>query len=103
MEVLALYGKTVGEKNSHGDWVTTDGFIKNILVDIQPYNTEMLKKNYGYDIEVSNRIFYDHFGIDTDIKINYILKTLEEVQKEYEIRKFIPWDTYMDIFVYRIK
>lgn len=98
----SLYSKSSGSKNFHGDWVTTDIEVKNIVVDKQPYNKELLLKNYGYDIEVTNRLFYEYFGIDPDIKINSILKTLDGTE-EYEIEKFITWDIYTEIFVYQIK
>lgn len=97
-----LCSKSNGSKNSHGDWITTDVEVKNIVVDKQPYNKELLLKNYGYGIEVTNRLFYEYFGVDEDIKINSILKTLDGTE-EYEIRKFINWDTYTEIFVYQIK
>lgn len=98
----SLWNKGQGNINSHGDYVTTDVLTKNISVDFQPYNTELLLKNYGYNIEVTNRIFYEHFGIDSDIKVGSILKNTDDTQ-EYEVRKFIPWDTYTEIFVYKIK
>ncbi|AGK97630.1 hypothetical protein [Clostridium pasteurianum] len=98
----ALWNKTGGSVNSHGDYVTTPTFIKNISGDLQPYSTAQLLKSYGETIEVNNVLFYNHFGIDTDIKIGTILKNSDDTQ-EYEIRKFIPWDTYTQIFVFRIK
>lgn len=93
-----LYSYGTGTKNSHGDWITTPNFIKNIDVDRQPYNRALLLKQYGYDVDVTDRLFYEYDGIDTDIKINSILK--DENNNEYEVRKFIPWDDYMEIFVY---
>lgn len=104
----ALYKKGVGTENSHGDWVTgNDIFVKNICVDKQPYNSELLLKNYGYTIDVTNRLLYEHFGLDTDIKINNLLKVMDvdgvTELEVYEIRKYIPWDIYTDIFVYKIK
>ncbi|WP_010236277.1 hypothetical protein [Clostridium arbusti] len=98
----ALWNKGQGSINSHGDYVTTDIFIKNIDLDKQPYNKELLLKTYGYDVDVTNRLFYEHYGVDEDIKINSILKTTDDTE-EYEIRKFIRWDTYTEIFVYQIK
>lgn len=101
-----LYGKGTGSKNSHGDWVTTDTYIKDILVDKQPYNSELLLKTYGYKLDVTNRLFYPFFGVDSDIKEKCLLKILNDdgTDKEiYEIRKSIIWDTYTDIFVQKIK
>lgn len=98
----ALWNKGIGTINSHGDYVPVDNFVKNISVDKQPYNKELLLKNYGYDIDVTNRLFYEYFGVDLDIKIGSILKNANDTE-EYEIRKFITWDTYTEIFVYRTK
>lgn len=96
----ALWKKTEGYTNEYGDWVNGSEYVKDVVVDKQPYNKELLLRNYGYNIEVTDRLFYEKFGGDTDIQINYILKNGTE---EYEIRQIITWDTYVDIFVYRIK
>lgn len=96
----ALYSYNPGSKNSHGDWSTGEPvFIKNIDVDRQPYNKALMLKQYGYDIDVTDRLLYEYFGVDEDIKINSILKDVV-TGDEYEIRKIIAWDTYTDLFVY---
>lgn len=93
-----LYSYGIGTKNSHGDWVANLVEIKKIDVDRQPYNKELLLKQYGYDVDVTDRLMYEHFGPDDDIKINSILKDTSD--NEYEVRKIIQWDSYTDIFVY---
>lgn len=96
----ALYSYGPGYKNSHGDWITGEPvFIKNIDVDKQPYNRALMLKQYGYDVDVTDRLMYEHFGNDADIGVNSVLKDIS-TGDEYEVRKIISWDTYMDIFVY---
>lgn len=94
-KIVDLYNKT-GAKDDFGGYIETPTFIKSIDCDIQPYSTELLLKNYGYNIEVSKRIFMD---IDTDIKVGSILKYNNA---NLEVRKTIPWDNYMEVFVYGI-
>lgn len=65
-------------------------FIKSIDVDIQPFSRRLLLKSYGYDLEVTKRIFME---VDQDVKIGTILKYTDSQNKteEYEV-KAIPWD-----------
>lgn len=72
-------------------------YVKDICVDIQPYNTALLLKNYGYNIEVNKRVFIDHF--DRDIKIGTILKYTDKYGNTLNLEiKTIPWDDgYMEV------
>lgn len=65
-------------------------FIKSIDCDIQPYSKALLMKSYGYDIEVTKRIFMD---VDLDVKIGTIFHYTnpQNVVEKYEV-KAIPWD-----------
>lgn len=81
--------------------VNEDNWIKDIDVDLQPYNTALLLKNYGYNIEVTNRIFYE----DTDISIGNRLKDIDpegNVKHIYQVQKIITWDTYQEIFTLEV-
>ena len=81
--------------------VNQDNYIKEIDVDLQPYNTALLLKNYGYNIEVTNRIFYE----DIDIIIGNRLKDIDDignVKHIYQVQKIIVWDTYSEIFVLEV-
>ena len=51
----------------------------------------MLLRDYGYDIEVTKRIFHE---VDDDIKLGTILKYKDE---QYEVRKIILWEVYMEV------
>lgn len=64
-----------------------------IMVDIQPYSTEKAKKDYGYDIECTRRMFCD---IIPEITEDCIIKYKD---KFYEITG-IPWDDdYLDVML----
>lgn len=81
--------------------VNQDTYIKDIDVDLQPYNTALLLKNYGYNIEVTNRIFCE----DTDIVIGNRLNDIDDrgnVKHIYQVQKIIVWDTYSEIFVLEV-
>lgn len=94
-KTLGLYNTIAGHKDDFGSWVPeSEEHIKDIDVDLQPYSTELLLKTYGYNVEVTNRLFCD---LDLDIKIGATLK--DDIQS-YEVRKIIPWNTYMEVMVY---
>lgn len=95
--LVSVYNKEEGYKDEYGAFVEGDlKFIKSKFVDIQPYSTELLLKDYGYNIEVSRRIFDE---IDEDIKIGTILQYKDE---QYEARKIINWDDYREVMCYGI-
>lgn len=64
-----------------------------IMADVQPYSTEKAKKDYGYDIECTRRMFCDIIPqITEDCIINYN-------NQFYEVKK-IPWDDeYFEILL----
>ncbi|WP_236894734.1 hypothetical protein [Clostridium beijerinckii] len=69
----------------------------SFLVDIQPYNSEKAKREYGYDIECSRKMFCD---VIPEIKEDSIIKYNN---KFYEI-KAIPWDDeYYEILLNETK
>lgn len=83
--------------DGYGGQLSNPTYIKDIDIDIQPYNSALLLKNYGYNIEVNKRIYIDYF--DSDIKIGTILKYKDKygVDTSVEI-KAIPWDDgYMEV------
>ncbi|AJA48489.1 hypothetical protein CPAST_c24190 [Clostridium pasteurianum DSM 525 = ATCC 6013] len=95
--LVSVYNKEEGYKDEYGAFAEGDlKFIKSKFVDIQPYSTELLLKDYGYNIEVSSRIFDE---IDDDIKIGTILQYKDE---QYEVRKIINWDDYREVMCYGI-
>lgn len=60
-------------------------FDKPIMVDMQPYSSEKAKKDYGYNIECTRRMFCDIIPeITEDCRIEY-------KNKFYKIQE-IPWD-----------
>lgn len=78
-----------------GDGIYHEGESRKsqtLMVDVQPYSTERLKKDYGYEIDVNKRIFCD---LDEDIKINTVIKYKDNFM---EVKKIIEWDNYMEVF-----
>lgn len=99
---IGVYTKGPGINTSKG-WIPgAEQHIKDIDCDIQPYSTELLLKTYGYNIEVTDRIFCD---LDIAVKVGAILKYKDKWSndKSYEVRKIIPWDDYMEVMVYELQ
>lgn len=74
-------------EDEHG--IDREGYSKinkePIMVDMQPYNSEKAKRDYGYDIECTRRMFCD---IILEITEDCII---EFKGKFYSVEK-IPWD-----------
>ena len=96
-KVLPLYTAGSGSVDDAGNWKNGDSvFIRNVPADFQPYSTELLKKDYGYDIEVTHRLFVPDAS---DIKIGMRFHDGDSV---YEVRKIIPWDSYSEVMIYEL-
>ena len=72
-------------------------WIKDIDVDKQPYTNEQAKKDYGFDVICTDRIFAD---LDTDIKANTVIKCGELT---YKVQKILRWETWMELVVLLIE
>jgi len=67
------------------------------MVDMQPYNAEKAKKDYGYNIECTRRMFCDIISEITEDCI------VEHNGKFYRIQE-IPWDDeYYEILLDEVK
>jgi hypothetical protein len=94
---IEIFAKGETTKNIYGGTVIGQSiYIKTILGDVQPYSKELLVKEYGYDIQVSNRVFIDLDSLVTEGKI------LKYKNVDYEIKKIIEWDDYMELMIYGI-
>lgn len=85
----------IGEGYKDDDGIYHEGKLeptKTLRVDIQPYSTERLKKDYGYEIDVNKRIFMD---LNNDIKINTVIKYKGN---SMEVKKYLEWDDYTEVF-----
>jgi hypothetical protein len=92
---IELYRKGESTKNKYGGTELGNPiYIKTVCGDVQPYSSDLLKKEYGYITEVTNRVFIDS---DADVIEGRIFKYNN---KSYEIRKIIDWDDYMDVMIY---
>lgn len=90
---IEVWNKSESYRDEDGIWHEGAYIkIKTKMADIQPYSTERLKRDYGYEIDVTRRIFCD---LDDDIKINTVIKYKND---EMEVEKIIEWDNYMEVF-----
>jgi hypothetical protein len=90
---IYLYGDNEDE---HGITRTGYSLLKTdapIRVDVQPYSKEKAKKDYGYDIECTRRMFCD---IIPEITESAIVKYKEQF---YDIQKIVEWDDYLDVML----
>lgn len=97
---IEIYNVEEGSTNTTTG-VYTEGELqtqptKTLMVDIQPYSKEKLQKDYGYEIDVSKRIFCD---LDADIKITSIIKYKDLT---LEVKKIIEWDDYLEIMALEV-
>ena len=94
---IYIYGD---HDDEHG--ISRDGYIllateEPIMVDVQPYSSEKAKKDYGYDIVTTKRMFCDVIAEITESSI------IKYNNKFYKVQK-IPWDDgYMDVMLLETK
>lgn len=91
---LELWNITSGHKGTNNVWIKgSEEPVKNIDCDVQPYSSELLKKEYGCEEECTKRIFMDP---DANIKMGSILK--DNVKKiSYLVNRVIDWDDHMEL------
>lgn len=88
---------TYGSKDDeHG--ITRTGYSlmvteEPIMVDIQPYSSAQAKKDYGYDIKTTKRIFMD---IMLKLTESAVIKYREQF---YDVQKIVEWDDYLDVML----
>jgi hypothetical protein len=91
---IEIWKKGTTSKNTIGQMVSaTPVFIKSTLVDIQPYSSEEAKKDYGFTIECTKRMFCDIEDINIDSNI------IKYNSKDYNVVKIIPWDDYLEVML----
>ena len=66
-------------------------WVRDADVDIQPYSTALLIKQYGYDIEVNKRVFVD-FDPDVKIVTVFYYTNPQGILEKYEVKTIINWD-----------
>jgi hypothetical protein len=90
---LQVYTMTEGYKDEDNIWIEGKlEYLKAIVADVQPYSQDLLKKQYGFDIEVTKRVFCD---LDLNIVIGSVFKL--DANNIWEVRKIIQWDDYMEL------
>lgn len=94
-KILNLLTNTEGYIDDWGIYHEgTESVLKTIDCDIQPYSGELLYREYGYQEQVTKRVFCD---IDDDIKVGMFVTDSNE--KKYKIIKVIDWDDYLDVML----
>lgn len=72
----------------------TENIVKTIFCDVQPYSKELSYREYGYNEEVTNRMFVDN--VIYKFKLGDTLK-LEDVN--YIVKKVLDWDGFQEVLV----
>lgn len=91
---IELWEKGSSSKNSIGQVVAAPPvFIKNMMVDVQPYSSEEARKDYGFDVICTKRMFCDL----EDININ--TNIIKYKDKGYDVIKIIDWDDYLEVLL----
>lgn len=66
------------------------------LVDIQPYSSAEAKKDYGFDVDTTHKMF-------TEVNLVDIGTTIVKYNgHDFEVRKKIEWDSYTEVLLERI-
>jgi hypothetical protein len=86
-----ILGETGGYVDNDGIWQEgTEDVLGTILADVQPYSRDLAYRDYGFDEQVSFRLFSDPNGlIKVGTKVQYN-------NDKYIINKTIPWDDYTE-------
>lgn len=91
---VELWKKGTSFKDSIGQIINNPpDFLKNMMVDIQPYSSEEAKKDYGFTVNCTRRMFCDV----EDININ--TNIIKCKNKDYDVVKIIEWDDYMEVLL----
>lgn len=92
---VGVYNRLPSTKVNGVTIPSTPTWVKDVYVDIQPYSTSLLMKQYGYNIEVNKRIFLD---FDPNIKIGTIFyyTNPQNVVEKYEVKAIVNWD-YLEV------
>lgn len=72
-------------------------WLKNIDVDKQPYSSAQLKKEYGFDIKCTDRMYTD---LDDDIKMNTVIMY---GALTFKVQVILPWETWQEVVVLLIE
>lgn len=97
-----FYNKSLNLLKTDGyldDWGVyhegTESVLKTIQCDIQPYSSELLFREYGYQEQVTKRVFCD---LASDIRNG--MTVIDANNNRFKIMKIIEWDDYMDVMLY---
>lgn len=91
---LQIIEESEGYLDDWGIWHPgEETVVKTICCDIQPYSAERLYRDYGYQIEVTKRVFCNP---DPIITVGTICKYKEE---RYVVKKVIEWDDYWELML----
>ncbi|MBU5485965.1 hypothetical protein KQI86_16715 [Clostridium sp. MSJ-11] len=94
---IEIWRRSVSNKNNIGQIIEAKPvLIKTTMVDIQPYSSEEAKKDYGFTINCTKRMFMDLE--DININTNFI----KYKNKSYDIVKIIEWDDYIEVMLNEI-
>lgn len=70
-----------------------EAVLKTIFCDVQPYSTERLYRDYGYNVKCTKRVFCE---IDTALDVGAYVRYKGD---KYIINKVIDYDDYLELMI----
>lgn len=87
--------KSEGYSDEMGTWHDgIENVVKTIFCDVQPYSKELAYREYGYNEEVTNRMFVDNYIYE--FKLGDTVK-FEDVN--YIVKKVLNWDGFQEVLI----
>jgi len=93
-KTITIYDTNEGYTDDLG--VYHDGediLIDSFDVDVQPYSSELLYKQYGYKEQVTKRVFMD---VDDRVKLG---QKVMYKKKPYTIKQIVEWDFHLELML----
>lgn len=94
---IEVWKKGTNEHLGGGVYVPGEpSFLYADLVGIQPYSSAEAKKDYGFDVDTTHKMF-------TEVNLVDIGTTIVKYNgHDFEVRKKIEWDSYTEVLLERI-
>lgn len=94
-KLVQIIQKSDGYTDEMGIWHDgTEAVVKNIYCDVQPYSKELAYRQYGYNDEVTFRMFVD--SVDYNFKLG---NTVKFEDNNYIVKKVFDWDGFQEVLI----
>lgn len=93
-KTIELLGFTEGYVDDNGIYIKgTETTLKTIECDVQPYSSQLLYQDYGYQEQCTKRVFLEP---DNDFMVG---KKIRYNGKLFKIVRVIEWDSYYQLML----